>query len=59
MVTMNSGKAMEIIECGVKAGMTNSTGGTSDCDQLAIAPSGSSTPKTMTPTKASSAAGTA
>ena len=59
MVTMKSGSAIETSAGSVKVGVTSSTGGSSDCDQPAIVPSGRSTPRTMTATKAASAAGTA
>ncbi|MNT97170.1 hypothetical protein D3C72_2394300 [compost metagenome] len=59
MVTMKSGSAIETSAGRVKTGATSSTGGASDCAQVAMAPSGSSTPNTITMTKASNAAGTA
>ncbi|MNY83448.1 hypothetical protein D3C86_2262210 [compost metagenome] len=59
IVTMNSGSAMLIIAGAVKDGITNSGRGTSAEDSSVKASAGISTPKAMTSTKASRAAGTA
>ncbi|MCY1245837.1 hypothetical protein D9M72_590150 [compost metagenome] len=59
MVTMNSGSAMLTMAATLNCGVTNSTVGTSAEDRVEKAPAGTLTPKAMTSTKATSAAGTA